>query len=146
MGYILPIYLPHPIFDFLDPEKTKSDLNILRAYFESNDASNVIRLLEEHNKIWAEYLEKLLKARRLKLFNSEHEIPDEKAKIDECAQEANNIRANNGFQDISIDYKILQVVKDLFGSFFFEYQVRHIQCFWTHETHEIILKLCVFLF
>jgi len=80
---ILPLFKPHPIFDFLDPDKIDTDLEILRVYFESDEDTNTIKLLKDCEKKWGDYLDELLKVRRLKLFNSELPIPDEKIKIDE---------------------------------------------------------------
>jgi len=91
MGYILPLYQRHPIFDFLDPNKVDSDLRVLREYFESGESSSAVQLLQEHDKKWEEYFEELLKVRRLKLFNSELPIPNEKSKIDEYARSGNEI-------------------------------------------------------
>lgn len=92
MGY-LQLFKRHPIFDFLDPEMISSDFGILKESFELNDVSNIAHLLKKYDKEWNEYLEQLLKVRRLRLFNSEHEIPDEKAKIDEYVRDGNKIAA-----------------------------------------------------
>jgi len=89
MGYILPLYRRHSIFDFLDPGKTDSDLKVLKEYFDTNEASNAIQLLCESDKTREVYLEGLLKERRLRLFNSELPIPDENTKIDVLAQAGN---------------------------------------------------------
>lgn len=89
MGYILPLYQRHPIFNFLDPKKTASDSKMLKESFESNDVSKLIQLLKESDKKLEAYLEQLLKVRRLKLFNTEREIPDERTKIDEYARAGN---------------------------------------------------------
>jgi hypothetical protein len=91
MGYIVPLFRHHPIFDFLDSEKTESDIKILRAYFESNDSANAVHLVEENDQKYSEYLEGLLKARRHKIFNSENEIPDEKNKIIEQVNAGNTL-------------------------------------------------------
>lgn len=93
MGYFLPLYKPHPIFDFLPTSKTERDLEILRDYFESGDDSDAIHLFEECDNALDNYLEELLKARRRILFNAENKIPDEKAKVDEQAEAGNKLAA-----------------------------------------------------
>jgi len=89
---ILPLFKRHSIFDFIDPDKIDTDLEILRDYFELDEATNTIKLLKDCEKKWRDYLDELLKVRRFKLFNSELPIPDEKIKIDEYAK-SNNLLA-----------------------------------------------------
>lgn len=91
MGILL-LYKRHPIFDFIDSEKLGTNLEIIREYFESDEVINTKKLFEDCEKRWEDYLDELLKIRRLKLFNSEIPIPDEKIKIDEYAT-ANNLLA-----------------------------------------------------
>jgi hypothetical protein len=91
MGYFIPLFVPHPLFRFLDQSKTKLDLDILKGYFESDDPANAIRLLEEYDVKWQSYFEELLNVRRTKLFGSKREIPDEKIKIDELSNAGNKL-------------------------------------------------------
>lgn len=90
-GYILPLYKRHSIFSFLDPEKTEYDFEIIKNAFELTDVSKIIQLLEENDKKWDGYLQRLFKVRRIKLFNSADEVPNEKTKIDEYAKLDNKL-------------------------------------------------------
>ena len=91
MGYMLPLFQRHPIFDFKDPELVEADLRVLKRYFDTGEDTNVIKLLRRCDGEWDDYLQELLQIRRLELFNSEFPIPGEETKIDEYSRAGNKL-------------------------------------------------------
>ena len=84
-----PLYRRHPLFNFLDPQKVKSDVTVVKKYFETDDETAIISVLQREDDYWHGYLDNLMKNRRKSLFNSKTPIPNERKQIGDLASTGN---------------------------------------------------------
>jgi len=87
----LPLFVKNIFLQFVPEDKVDQDSKVLKDYFEGGDPQKSRQLLEEQNRAWKEYLDKLAEPRHLQLFNTAKIVPDEKTKIEQLMQGGNKL-------------------------------------------------------